>query len=86
MTVQDPDSYQPRLFSTMKIKGGETSKFQIDTGATCNVIRKKELKDTKYEKLIKPAAHVLKMYKQLITLSRWQMQDSNPRRNNKEKV
>ena len=46
----------------MKIKGGETSKFQIDTGATCNVIRKKELKDTKYEKRIKPAAHVLKMY------------------------
>ena len=49
MAVQDPDSYQPRLFTTMKIKGGETSKFQIDTGATCNVIRKKELKDTKYE-------------------------------------
>ena len=62
MTVQDPDSYQPRLFTTMKIKGGETSKFQIDTGATCNVIRKKELKGTKYEKRIKPAAHVLKMY------------------------
>ena len=61
VTVQDPDSYQPRLFTTMKIKGGETSKFQIDTGATCNVIRKKELKYTKYEKRIKPAAHVLKM-------------------------
>ena len=57
MTVQDLDSYQPRLFTTMK-----TSKFQIDTGATCNVIRKKELKGTKYEKRIKPAAHVLKMY------------------------
>ena len=63
MTVQDPDTYQPCLFTTMKIKGGETSKFQIDTGATCNVIRKKELKGTKYEKRIKPAAHVLKMYK-----------------------
>ena len=52
--VQDPDSYQPRLFTRMKIKGRKTSKFQIDTGATCNVIRKKELKGTKYEKRIKP--------------------------------
>ena len=46
----------------MKKEGGERSKFQIDTGATCNVIRKKKLKCTKYEKRIKPAAHVLKMY------------------------
>ena len=41
LTVRDPYSYQPRLFTTMKIEGGETSKFQIDTGVTCNVIRKK---------------------------------------------
>ena len=44
MAVQDPDSYQPRLFTTMKIKGEETSKFQIDTGATCSTSSEKRIK------------------------------------------
>ena len=48
LAVQETDSYQSRLFTTMDIKGGNTIKFQIDTGATCNVLKESELKGTKY--------------------------------------
>ncbi len=46
----------------MKIKGGKDTTFQIDTGATCNVLKKSELTGTKYERRIKPTAQVLRMY------------------------
>ena len=38
--VQNTPTHQSRLFATMKIKGGKETKFQIDTGATCNVLKK----------------------------------------------
>jgi hypothetical protein len=62
LPVQDTPTHQSRLFATMKIKGGKDTKFQIDTGATCNVLKKSELNGTKYERKIKPIAQVLKMY------------------------
>ena len=62
LTIQETDTYQARLFTTMTIKGGNKTKFQIDTGATCNVLKKSELKGTKYERNIKPTTQVLKMY------------------------
>lgn len=37
-------------------------KFQVDTGATCNVIRSKELIGTKYEKNIAKTNQILRMY------------------------
>ena len=46
----------------MDIKGGNTTKLQIDTGATCNVLKESELKGTKYQRRIKPTMQVLKMY------------------------
>ena len=52
-TIHQSDIYKSRIFATMKIKGGNTTKFQIDTGATCNVLKRSELKGTKYERRIK---------------------------------
>ena len=46
----------------MKIKGGQNTRLQVDTGATCNVIRSKELRGTKYEKAISKTNQVLRMY------------------------
>ena len=45
-----PPPPQPKIHATMTIKGGRNTSFQIDTGATCNVIRATELRGTKYEK------------------------------------
>ena len=38
-----------KIHAAMKIKGGSETMFQVDTGATCNVIRSGELRSTKYE-------------------------------------
>ena len=46
----------------MKIKGGSETTFQVDTGATCNVIRSGELRGTRYENNITATNQVLKMY------------------------
>lgn len=54
--------YQSKIHTTMKIKGGQNTSFQVDTGATCNVIRRKELLGTKYEKNITKTNQVLRMY------------------------
>ena len=43
---------QQKIHATMSIKGGRNTSFQIDTGATCNVIRSKELLGTKSSPLI----------------------------------
>lgn len=37
-----------KIYAGMQIKGGKITRFQVDTGATCNVIRLGELQDTKY--------------------------------------
>jgi len=41
-----------KIYATMKIKGGYETIFQVDTGATCNVIRSGELRGTKYAKRV----------------------------------
>ncbi|CAB3981086.1 Hypothetical predicted protein [Paramuricea clavata] len=46
----------------MNIKGGKETSFQVDTGATCNVIKRKELSGTKYMNKMKKTKQVLKMY------------------------
>jgi hypothetical protein len=56
------DHPQPKIHATMSVKGGRNTSFQIDTGATCNVIRSKELRGTKYEQKVLATAQVLRMY------------------------
>ena len=87
-TLHQPDIYKSRIFATMKIKGGNTTKFQIDTGATCNVLKRSELKGTKYERRIKPTAHVLKMYNNssLTPLGKCKIQVQDPTTKQKFKV
>ena len=46
----------------MSIKGGRETKFQVDTGATCNVIKQSELSGTKYMSKLKKTKQVLRMY------------------------
>ena len=46
----------------MTIKGGRNTSFQIDTGATCNVIRATELRSKEYEKKVIATDQVLRMY------------------------
>ena len=48
--------------ATMTIKGRRNTSFQIDTGATCNVIRATELRGTNYEKKVFATDQVLRMY------------------------
>jgi hypothetical protein len=44
----------------MNIKGGRETSFQVDTGATCSVIKRNELVGTKYMKKMKKTKQVLK--------------------------
>ena len=46
--VAKGETIKPKIHATMKIKGGYETRFQVDNGATCNVIRGGELRDTKY--------------------------------------
>ena len=87
-TIHQPDIYKSRIFATMKIKGGNTTKFQIDTGATCNVLKRSELKGTKYEQRIKPTAHIVKMYNNssLTPLGKCKIQVQDPTTKQKFKV
>ena len=54
---------RPKIYVPMKIKGGREITFQVDTGATCNVIRFCEFLGTKYEKKIASTTQILKMFK-----------------------
>ena len=68
-----------KIHMTMKIKGGHETIFQLDTGATCNVIRAGEVSGTKSESKVTHTSQVLKMYKCRIQLT-------NPRNGKKYKV
>ena len=46
----------------MNVKGGKETQFQIDTGTTCNVIKRSELSGTKYMSKLKETKQVLRMY------------------------
>ena len=49
-SVQNTPTHQSQIFATMKIKGGKETKSQIDTGATCNILKKSKLNGTKYKR------------------------------------
>ena len=60
--VVKSQQFKSKIHATMKIKGGYETIFQVDTGATCNVIRAGELRGTKYVKNVTTTSQVLKMY------------------------
>ena len=39
------DQHKP-IHATMRVKGDKTVRFQVDTGATCNVLREKDLPES----------------------------------------
>ena len=84
-TTNREHMYAPRHFVRMQIKGGKSTEFQIDTGATCNVLRKSELKGTKYERRIRRSPHLLKMYINS-TLGKCKIQVRDPTTTKKFKV
>ena len=51
-----------KITATMKLKGGPEINFQIETGATCDVLKLSSIKGTKYPNKITPTNQVLKMY------------------------
>ena len=77
-----------KIHATMKIKGGSETIFQVDTGATCNVIRSGELRGTKYENNVTATNQVLKMYNSspLKPAGKCRVQLTNPRNSQKYKV
>ena len=79
---------QKKIHATMSMKGGRNTRFQIDTGAMCNVIRSKELLGTKYEKKLLPTTQVLRMYNSspLIPAGICQVQLTNPTNDKKYNV
>ena len=72
----------------MKIRGGKETQFQIDTGATCNVIKRSDLMGTKYANNIEHTAQVLTMYNStaLKPAGKCRVQLTNPGNNQKYKV
>ena len=77
-----------KIYATMKIKGGYETIFQVDTGATCNVIPSGELHGTKYEKRLASTTQVLKMYNSspLKPVGKCRIQLTNPQNGRKYKV
>lgn len=72
----------------MKIKGVKQAKFQIDTGATCNVIKSCEIIGTKYANQVTQTTQMLKMVNSTILkpIGRCKVQVYNPKNNQKHKV
>ena len=72
----------------MKIKGGREPKFQIDTGATCNVIKACEITGTKYANQVTQTSQMLKMFNSttLRPIGKCKIQVWNPKSNQKHKV
>ena len=77
-----------KIHATMKIKGSSETIFQVDTGATCNVIRSGELRGTKYENNVTATNQVLKMYNSspLKPAGKCRVQLTNPQNSQKYKV
>ena len=77
-----------KIHAAMKIKGGSETMFQVDTGATCNVIRSGELRGTKYENNVTATNQVLKMYNSspLKPAGKCRLQLTNPQNSQKYKV
>ena len=85
--VVESQQFQAKIHVTMKIKGGYETTFQVDTGASCNVIRAGELRG-KYEKSITQTNQVLKMYNSspLKPVGKCRVQLTNPRNGKKYKA
>ena len=77
-----------KIHATMKIKDGSKTIFEVDTGATCNVIRSGELRGTKYENNVTATNQVLKMYNSspLKPAGKCRVQLTNPQNSQKYKV
>ena len=77
-----------KITATMKLKGGPEINFQIDTGATCDVLKLSSIKGTKYANKITHTKQVLKMYNAstLRPLGKCKVQLTNSRDNRKYKV
>ena len=86
--VVKSEQFRQKIHATMKIKGGQNTSFQVDTGATCNVIRSGELRGTKYEKNVSKTNQVLKMYNSspLRPAGICHVQLTNPKNSQKYKV
>ena len=86
--VVESQQLKSKIHVTMKIKGGHETIFQVDTGATCNVIRAGELRGTKYERNITQTNQVLKMYNSspLKPVGKCRVQLTNPRNEKKYKA
>ena len=71
----------------MKIKGGKEEKFQIDTGATCNVIKACEITGTKYSNQVTPTTQMLKIFNSttLRPIGKCKIQVCNPKSNINQK-
>lgn len=80
--------FKSKIHMTMKIKGVYEAIFQVDTGATCNIIRAGELRGTKYENKVTHTNQVLKMYNSspLRPVGKCRVQLTNPRNSKKYKV
>ena len=72
----------------MKIRGGREAKFQIDTGATCNVIKACEITGTKYANQVTQTTQMPKMFNSttLRPIGKCKIQVYNPKSNQKHKV
>ena len=77
-----------KIIAAMKVKGGPEINFQIDTGATCDVLKLSSIKGTKYANKITPTNQVLKMYNAsaLRPLGKCKVQLMNSRDEKKYKV
>ena len=56
------NNIQSKITAGMRLKGGPEINFEIDTGATCDVLKLRSIKGTKYANRITPTNQVLKMY------------------------
>ena len=59
--MQDGGDVPDKIFTTLKIRDKKI-KFQIDTGAQCNVISRKQMKNLNLDKHIKSSNLRLKLY------------------------
>ena len=77
-----------KITADIKLKGGPEINFQIDTGATCVVLKLSSIKGTKYANRITPTNQVLEMYNAftLRPLGKCKVQLTNSRDKRKYKV
>ena len=77
-----------KISAAMIIKEGAEVNFQVDTGATCDVLKFSTITGTKYANRITPTNQVLKMYNAstLRPLGKCKVQLTNSRDNRKYKV